>query len=134
MYAVGVLPTVTALVCVIRIALGVGGAELWQVIIPTAFAWMLQVFVLALFNRRFKVSLVYALLTPLGLAFLSTRYCLIRACESHSEEASPGKGADSTNALEKCAHPGRGNEEKQNPVVRSRKKRKSVIVVSALSF
>jgi chlorobactene glucosyltransferase len=70
MYAIGVVPPVIAIVCVIRIALGAGGAELWQVIIPTAFAWMLQVFVLALLNRRFKVSPVYALLTPLGLALL----------------------------------------------------------------
>jgi glycosyltransferase involved in cell wall biosynthesis len=68
MYAVGVAPPVIAAACLIGAALGY--AALWQLFVPCALAWVMQVFVIALFNRRFKVPLLYALLTPLGLALL----------------------------------------------------------------
>jgi cellulose synthase/poly-beta-1,6-N-acetylglucosamine synthase-like glycosyltransferase len=68
-YAVGVAPPLVAIACAIAVASG-ADASLWRLLIPTALAWALQILVLALFNRRFKVSLLYALLTPLGLAML----------------------------------------------------------------
>lgn len=69
MYAVGVVPPMIAVACALALAAG-ADAELWRLFIPAALAWLIQVFVLALFNRRFKSPLAYALLTPLGLALL----------------------------------------------------------------
>ncbi|HYO90543.1 MAG TPA: glycosyltransferase family 2 protein [Pyrinomonadaceae bacterium] len=69
MYAVGVVPPLIAVACAWALAAG-ADAELWRLFIPAALAWLIQVFVLALFNRRFKAPLAYALLAPLGLALL----------------------------------------------------------------
>jgi cellulose synthase/poly-beta-1,6-N-acetylglucosamine synthase-like glycosyltransferase len=69
MYMVGVVPPIIALACALALAVG-ADAELWRLFIPSALAWLIQVFVIALFNRRFKIPLAYALFTPLGLALL----------------------------------------------------------------
>jgi cellulose synthase/poly-beta-1,6-N-acetylglucosamine synthase-like glycosyltransferase len=71
MYLFGVVPPMIAAACALALAAG-ADADLWRLFIPSALAWLIQVFVLAVFNRRFKVPLVYALLTPLGLALLYT--------------------------------------------------------------
>ena len=71
MYLFGVAPPLIAAACALALAAG-ADADLWRLFIPSALAWMIQVFVLALFNRRFKIPFVYALLTPLGLAVLYT--------------------------------------------------------------
>jgi chlorobactene glucosyltransferase len=68
-YAIGVAPPLIAVVCAIAMAAG-ADASLSRLLISTALTWALQVLILALFNRRFKVPLLYALLTPLGLAML----------------------------------------------------------------
>jgi chlorobactene glucosyltransferase len=69
-YLLAVLPPAIALVCAAAIMFGAEAGALRGLILPAALAWLLQVFLLALFNRRFKVPLAYALLTPLGLAVL----------------------------------------------------------------
>lgn len=69
MYLFAVVPPIIAVLCAIALAAG-ADANLWQLFIPTALAWMIHIFIIAVFNRRFKVSLVYALFTPLGLALL----------------------------------------------------------------
>jgi chlorobactene glucosyltransferase len=69
-YIIGVVPPLIALGCAIAIAAGADVAELWRLLLPAALAWLLQVFVLVLFNRRFGVPLRYAWLSPLGLALL----------------------------------------------------------------
>lgn len=70
-YAAGVAPPLIGFACAIALATG-ADAELWRLLIPTALAWALQILILALFNRRFKIPLLYALLTPLGLFLLYT--------------------------------------------------------------
>lgn len=69
MYAFAVVPPILAVVCAVGLALGLN-PELWRLLLPTASAWALQIFVLTVFNRRFKVAKTYALLAPLGLALL----------------------------------------------------------------
>jgi cellulose synthase/poly-beta-1,6-N-acetylglucosamine synthase-like glycosyltransferase len=68
-YLFGVVPPLVALACAVGLAFG-ADAELWRALIPAALAWAMQVLLLALLNRRLKVPLRYALLTPLGLALL----------------------------------------------------------------
>lgn len=69
MYSFAVVPPILAVVCTVGLAFNFN-SELWWLLFPTALTWALQIFVLALFNRRFKVATIYALLSPLGLALL----------------------------------------------------------------
>jgi chlorobactene glucosyltransferase len=67
MYLVAVVPPLIALISAIAIA---SGTDLSSLFIPAALSWLLQVFVMAVFNRRAGVSPVYALTAPLGLAVI----------------------------------------------------------------
>ena len=69
MYLFGVVPPLIAAACALALARG-ADASLWHVLVPAALAWALQVFILVLFNRRFRIPTAYALLTPLGIAVL----------------------------------------------------------------
>jgi hypothetical protein len=69
MYLMSVAPPLIALASAIRIAAGVH-AGLWQLFIPAALSWLLQVLVLAMASTRSEVSPVYALTAPLGLRLL----------------------------------------------------------------
>ena len=68
-YLFGVAPPLVAAACAVGLAFK-ADAGLWRLLIPSALAWAMQVWLLALFNRRLKIPLPYALLTPLGLAVL----------------------------------------------------------------
>lgn len=69
-YLIAVVPPVLAVVCVVAVSLDADAGDFWRMLLPAAIVWLLQVFLLALFNRRFRVPPAYALLTPLGLAVL----------------------------------------------------------------
>jgi hypothetical protein len=69
MYSMAVVPPLTVLAAVIGIALG-ADASLWQLFIPAALSWLLQVIVLATVSIRSEVSPAYALTAPLGLSLL----------------------------------------------------------------
>lgn len=69
MYLVAVVPALIALVSVLAMVFGIS-AGLHLVVIPAALSWLLQVLVVAIVNRRSKVSPAYALTAPLGLALI----------------------------------------------------------------
>jgi chlorobactene glucosyltransferase len=69
MYLMCVVPTLIALASAIGIVAGVS-ADLWQLFIPAALSWLLQVVVLAMASMSSKVSPAYALTSPLGLSLL----------------------------------------------------------------
>lgn len=67
MYAVAVVPPVIAVVTAFAIALG---TDVWFLFIPAALTWLFQVVVMASVSKHSKVSPIYALTTPLGLAVM----------------------------------------------------------------
>jgi len=69
MYSMSVVPPLIALASAIGIATGVR-AGLWLLLVPAAFAWLLQILVLAMVSIRSEVSPAYALTAPLGLGLL----------------------------------------------------------------
>jgi chlorobactene glucosyltransferase len=69
MYLMSVVPPLLALVSGIAIALGLR-ADLWQLFIPAALSWLVQVLVLGMVSLRSEVSPAYALTAPLGLGVL----------------------------------------------------------------
>jgi hypothetical protein len=69
MYLMSVVPPLIALVSAIGIVAGVS-ADLWQLFVPSAFAWLLQVSVLAMASKRSGVTPAYSLTAPLGLGLL----------------------------------------------------------------
>jgi chlorobactene glucosyltransferase len=69
MYLMSVVPPLIALVSAIGIAAG-ASADLWQLFVPSAFAWLLQVSVLAMASKRSGVTPAYSLTAPLGLGLL----------------------------------------------------------------
>jgi hypothetical protein len=69
MYSIAVAPPLIALASAIGIAMGVS-ANLWSLFVPAAFAWALQIVVLALASMRSEVTPAYALTAPLGLTML----------------------------------------------------------------
>ena len=71
MYICAVAPPLIALACAFVLAAG-ATTSLWLLLFPFFLIWVIQVFILAALSRRFKVSVVYALTSPLGLAMLYT--------------------------------------------------------------
>jgi chlorobactene glucosyltransferase len=69
MYSMSVGPPLIALASAIGIATGVR-AGLWLLLVPAAFAWLLQILVLAMVSIKSEVSPAYALTAPLGLGLL----------------------------------------------------------------
>src|SRR5439155_17859446 len=69
MYFMSVVPQLIALASAIGIAAGMS-ADLWQLFIPAALSWLLQVLILAMVSMRSEVSPSYALTAPLGLSLL----------------------------------------------------------------
>lgn len=69
MYLMSVVPPLIALASAIGIAAGVRD-DLWQLFIPAALSWFLQVLVLVAASIRSDVSPAYALTAPLGLSLL----------------------------------------------------------------
>lgn len=69
MYLMSVVPPLIALVSAIGIAAG-ASADLWLLLVPSAFAWLLQVSVLAMASKRSEIHPAYSLTAPLGLGLL----------------------------------------------------------------
>ena len=69
MHSMSIGPPLIALASALGIAAGVS-ADLWSLLVPAVFAWLLQVLVLAMVSIRSEVSPAYALTAPLGLSFL----------------------------------------------------------------
>jgi len=69
MYAMSVGPPLIALASASGIAAGMS-ADLWLLFVPAAFAWLLQVLVLAVVSTGSEISPAYALTAPLGLSLL----------------------------------------------------------------
>ena len=69
MYLVAVVPPLIAFASLVAIVSG-GSSDLWLLFGPAALAWVLQIVVLALASRFSKVSPIYGLTAPLGLAVM----------------------------------------------------------------
>jgi hypothetical protein len=69
MYLIAVVPPLIALASAIGIASGMS-PELWQVIIPAALSWLMQILILVLASVMSEVYPAYALTAPLGLGVL----------------------------------------------------------------
>src|SRR5436309_15409114 len=69
MHSMSIGPPLIALASALGIAAGVS-ADLWSLLVPAVFAWLLQVLVLAMVSIRSEVSPAYALTAPLGLSLL----------------------------------------------------------------
>src|SRR5436309_4233792 len=69
MHFMSIGPPLIALASALGIAAG-ASAHLWSLLVPAAFAWLLQVVVLAMVSIRSEVSPAYALTAPLGLSLL----------------------------------------------------------------
>jgi chlorobactene glucosyltransferase len=69
MYLGAVVPALIALVSLLAMVFGLS-ANLQMIVVPAALSWLLQVLVIAIVNRRSKISIVYALTAPLGLALI----------------------------------------------------------------
>jgi len=69
MYIGAVAPPVIALACALSLAAG-ASTSLWLLFFPLFLIWAIEVFILGALSRRFKIPVVYALSSPLGLAVL----------------------------------------------------------------
>jgi chlorobactene glucosyltransferase len=69
MYLGAVVPALIALVSLLAMVFGLS-ANLQMIVVPAALSWLLQVLVIAIVNRRSKISIVYAFTAPLGLALI----------------------------------------------------------------
>jgi chlorobactene glucosyltransferase len=69
MYLGAVVPALIALVSLLAMVFGLS-ANLQMIVLPAALSWLLQVLVIAIVNRRSKISIVYAFTAPLGLALI----------------------------------------------------------------
>jgi hypothetical protein len=63
------VPALIAHVSLLAMVFGLS-ANLQMIVVPAALSWLLQVLVIAIVNRRSKISLAYALTAPLGLALI----------------------------------------------------------------
>jgi hypothetical protein len=68
-YICAVAPPVIALACALSSAAG-ASTSLWLLFFPLFLIWVIEVFILGALSRRFKIPVVYALSSPLGLAVL----------------------------------------------------------------
>jgi chlorobactene glucosyltransferase len=69
MYLGAVVPALIALVSLLAMVFGLS-ANLQMIVLPAALSWLLKVLVIAIVNRRSKISIVYAFTAPLGLALI----------------------------------------------------------------
>jgi chlorobactene glucosyltransferase len=69
MYLIAIVPPLFAVTSSIAVASGMN-LDLWQLLLPAAFSWVIQILVLMLASIKPKVSLAYAFTAPLGLGVL----------------------------------------------------------------
>ena len=64
-----VIPPLVFVVAAVGLLMGLND-QLWLLLIPSAFSWLLQMINLAMVSVRYGVSSLYSLTAPLGLALM----------------------------------------------------------------